>query len=230
MTTARYIVKKALQKIGALTKSEAPASDEASDGLDALNDMISSWSNDSLLIYARLSENFPLVSGQAEYTIGVGGNFNTAKPLQILTAFTRIGNIDYNIEVISDTEYDGIPQKDIKNSIPDVLFYSQSEPLGKITFYPVPTTGSVYIRTEKQLTQLPSLNTDLEFPAGWVRALIYNLALELAPEYGQPVPNDVAFIASESLNKIKTATARNKNMDAFSYEGNLENIYSGWFT
>lgn len=230
MATARDIIKRALQKNGVLTKGESPSGDEASDGLSALNDLISSWSNDSLLIYARISESFPLVAGQSTYTIGSGGDFDTDKPLQILTAFTRIGSIDYDINIINDEAYDEITQKNISSSIPIAMFYQTSEPLGRITIYPVPTTGSMHIRSEKQLTQLATLDTDLEFPAGWERALIYNLALELSMEYAQPVTEPLYEMAMDALSKIKTATARNKKMDMYSYCGSNNNVYSGWYT
>lgn len=229
MATARNIITKALQKNGVLTKGETPSGDEASDALDALNALISSWTNDSLLIYGRLSESFPLVGGQAAYTIGTGGDFNTARPTQILSAFTRIGNIDYDIDIISDIEYDGITQKNIQSSIPEVMFYNGNSPLGTITIYPVPTGGTLHIRTEKELTEFTTLDTDIEFPPGWERALIYNLAVELAPEYGQPVTEAIYTIAMDALNKIKTAVARNKTMNMFGYSGSNRNIFTGWY-
>lgn len=230
MTTARTIIKRALQKNGVLTKGESPSADEASDGLSALNDLIGSWSNDSLLIYARLSESFPLVSGQASYTIGSGGNFNTTRPLQILTAFTRIGSIDYHMDIVNGIEYDKITQKNISSSIPDVLFYDGNNPLGTITIYPVPTTGDLYIRSEKQLSEFTTLDTDIDFPPGWERALIFNLAIELASEYGQQVDQATYEIAMNALAKIKTAVARNKQVNMYSFGDRNNNIYTGWYT
>lgn len=228
MTTARTIIKRALQKNGVLTKGETPSGDEASDGLDALNDLIASWSNDSLLIYARTLESFPLVGGQQTYTIGTGGDFNTERPLQIVDAYARIGGTDYRLSIINDTAFDGIVQKDISNAIPEVLYYRASNPLGQISIWPKSTGGTLFLRTEKQLTQIASLDTDVEFPPGWERALIYNLAMEIAGEYGQPVGEDVYQIAMDSLNKIKTAVARNRNMDKYPYGTRSSNIYTGW--
>jgi hypothetical protein len=230
MTTARDIITRALQRNGILTKGESPSGDEASDGLTALNDMIASWSNDSLLIYARISESFPLVSGQSSYTIGPSGNFNTTRPLQILTAFTRIGNIDYEMSIIPEQAFDGITQKNISSSIPEVMFYQAGFPLGTITIYPVPTTGTLHIRSEKQLTELSSLDVDVDFPPGWERALIFNLAIEIAGEYGQTVDEATYLLAMDSLNKIKTAVARNKTMDAYPYNGVNNNVFTGWYT
>lgn len=230
MTTARTIIKKALQKNGVLTKNESPSGDEASDGLDSLNALLSSWSNDSLLIYTRQSESFPIVGGQEAYTIGVGGDFNTDRPLQIVSAFIRIGGTDYNISCINGKQYDGIIQKDIGNSIPETLYYDGATPLSTITIYPVPVTGTLHIRSEKELTQLASLDTDIEFPAGWERALVYNLAVEIGSEYGQPIDQVTYQIAQESKAAIKTATARARNMDAYPQTRNNDNIYSGWYT
>lgn len=230
MTTARTIITKALKKNGVLNVGENPSASEASDGLSSLNALVSSWSNESLLIYSRQSENFALTSGQASYTIGTGGNFNTTRPLQILTAFTRIGSIDYPISIIPQTAFDKISQKSISNSIPEVMTYDASVPLGTITIYPVPTTGTLHIRSEKQLTSFTTLDTDVDLPPGWERALVYNLAIEDAPEYGQPIDPGVYEIASSSLNNIKTAVARNKTMDVYPYDGNNNNIYTGWAT
>ena len=229
MTTARTIIKRALQRNGVLTKNESPSGDEASDGLSMLNDMIGSWSNDSLLIYARVSESFPLVSGQSSYTIGTGGDFNTDRPLQILTAFTRIGSVDYDIGIVSDSVFDSITQKSISSSIPSVMFYYAAHPLGTITIYPVPTTGDLHIRSEKQLTEFATLDTDVDLPPGWDRALIYNLSIELAGEYGQPVSETTYQLAMDGLSKIKTAVARNKTMDYPSHGGD-NNVYTGWYT
>ena len=230
MVTARDIITRAYQINGVLTKSEALSGDEASDGLKSLNALLSSWTNDSLLAYARLSENFPLVGGKQAYTIGSGGDFNTTRPTQILSAFTRIGDIDYEIDIINGVAFDSITQKSISSSIPEVLFYDGNAPLGTINIYPVPTTGTLHLRTEKPLTVFTTLDSDLEFPPGWERALIYNLSIEDSSMYGQPVNQAVYEIAMDALGKIKTAVARNKSMDMYPYDGSNKNIYSGWYT
>lgn len=91
MTTALGIIKSAMRKVGVLTKTENPSADEAQDGLEMLNDLLSSFSNDSMVIYARYSEDFTLSGGTGSYTIGTGGAFNTARPVKIISAFIRLG-------------------------------------------------------------------------------------------------------------------------------------------
>ncbi len=227
MTTARTIIKKALQKIGALVKNEEPSADEANDGLDALNAMVDSWSNDPLNIYARGWETFPLTSS-ASYTIGVSGVFNTARPTNIVSSYLRSGTIDYPISIVDDEAYNTISFKSLQG-IPQFLNYDNSYPLGIIRLYPVPSASySLFILTEKALSTFATLDTVLSMPPGTERALIYNLGIELAPEYSQPISKEHARIAGESLGSIRTKVAQVRGMDAYPKDIATRNIFSGW--
>ncbi len=226
--TARSIIKKALNKIGALVKNEDPDADEANDALDSLNAMMASWSNDSLNIYARTWQTFNLVSGTAAYTIGSGGDFNTVRPINILDAYIRIGVIDYGLAIIDDEAYVDIPYKSLVN-IPDSLNYDGGFPLGTIRIYPIPSSNyPIFLLTEKAVSNFPTLDTVMSLPDGWERALIYNLALELAPEYKQPPDPSIVKIAGESLGRIKTAVAKVRTMDAYPIDLRVRNIFTGW--
>lgn len=227
MTTARSIIKKSLQKIGALVKSEEPAADESADGLSALNALMASWSNDSLNEYARTLETFSLTSA-ANYTIGSGGNFNTVRPSNIVSATVRSGDIDYVVTVIDDETYNSISYKGL-TGIPEFLNYSNAYPLGVIKLYPRDSgVLSITLLTEKPLTEFASLDTDMSLPDGWERALIYNLALELAPEYNMKPDAYIAKVAQESLGMIRGKVAQVRGMDAFPDGVQVRNIYSGW--
>ena len=227
MTTARTIIKKALQKIGALTKNESPSADEANDGFDALNALIGSWSNDSLSIYARGWETFSL-TGASSYTIGPGGNFDTSRPTNIVEAYVRSGTIDYQLTIIDDSSYNSISFKSLL-SIPQFLNYDNSYPLGIIRLYPIDSASySLFLLTEKALTEFATLDTELSMPPGTERALIYNLGIDLSPEYSQPISQEHAKTAMESLGLIRTKVAQVRGMDAYPQNLAVRNIYSGW--
>lgn len=226
-TTARTIIKKALNKIGALTKNEEPSADEANDGLAALGALIGSWSNDSLNIYARGWETFSLTSS-ASYTIGSSGTFNTARPTNIVDAYIRSGTIDYPITIVDDEAYNSISFKSLQG-IPRFLNYDNSYPLGIIRLYPVPSASySLFILTEKALTEFTALDTALSMPPGTERALIYNLGIDLAPEYSQQISAEHAKTAGDSLGLIRTKVAQVRGMDAYPLKVTAGNIYSGW--
>lgn len=230
MVTARTIITKALQKNGALVKNEAPSGDEAADGLDSLNAMIGSWGNDSLNIYARAWETFTLSGGVGSYTIGSGGAFNTVRPTNILASYVRIGSTDYTVGIIDDETYSTISSKTLVTSIPQFLNYDNAYPLGTIRLYPVPSTAySLFLLSEKPLTEFSSLDTTLSMPPGTERALIYNLAIELAPEYSQPISQELLKIANDSLGSIRTAVAKVRMMDAYPQNLVVRNYLTGWY-
>lgn len=226
MTTAREIIRKALQRGGIVTQNETPSADETSDGLDMLNDMFSSWSNDSLTVYARKWENFPLTGADGVYTIGTGQDFNTVRPTYIADAYLRDNTTDTPVRVISEEAYYAISQKNTQ-SIPYWLTYDNGFPVGTIRLYPVPSTAyTLFLLSEKPFSEF-DLDDELDFPPGWQRAIIYNLAVELCSEYGQPVPDKVGQIARESLGVIKLNVLRNRSMD-WQQGGGVQNIYTGW--
>jgi len=228
MTTGLGIVTSSMRKIGVLTKNQSPSADEASDGLEMLNDLIASLSNDSLIIYSRTVENFTLSAGTASYTIGTGATFNTARPIRIVAAYVRSGGIDYSLDIVSDERYATIQLKSTQGSYPEHLNYTNAYPTGTINLYPAPSAAdTLYLVSEKELSSL-TLNGTVNLPPGWKRMLIYNLAIEMGPEYGQPVTQEIYEIARQSKGEIKAAVMAAKKMDWNAGLGIDSNINSGW--
>ena len=227
MTTAREIITKALQKNGVLTGTETPSADMANDGLDALNALLSSWSNESMLIYAGTRSTHNLVAGVSSYTIGTGQTFNTSRPIFINSAYVTQAGTDYPLTRITDEAYNAIPHK-MDGGTPEFFTYSNEFPTATIRFYRVPNvTSTVTLLSEKALSQF-TLDDDVSLPPGWERALIFNTAIETNPDYGQPLSETVIEIARQSKASIKTASIRNKTMDADSNFSGRRNIYTGW--
>lgn len=214
MTTARQIITKALQKNGVLVKSEQPDADEANDALDALNMMISSWSNESILIYVRSWETFNLTGGVASYTIGTGQTFNTTRPTFIIDGYiVQSSTVNSPLSIITDQQYNDIPDKTV-GGVPFMVNYDNGYPTGTLRFFYVPSSAyPVFLLTEKPLTTF-TLDTVISLPPGWERALVYNLAVELAPEYGVGLDAAVIKIANDSKGSIARAVMKNRTMDA----------------
>jgi hypothetical protein len=214
MTTGLDLVTSTMRKIGALTKNETPSSDEADDGIEIINDLIESWANDSLVLYARTLESFNLTAGDGTYTIGSGGDINTTRPINILDFYIRSGTTDYtDTDIISDEDFARIENKS-SQGIPKFL-------------NPVPSAAyTLFLLSEKQLSGLTLAGT-VSLPPGWKRAIIYNAAIDMGPEYGQPVSQEIYQIAQESLGLLKLAAAKVRSMDVPT--GNsVGNIYTGW--
>lgn len=227
-TSALDIITGAARLVGVGYKSEVLAADEANDGLLTLNDMLDSWSNDNLLTTSLTLESFSL-TGASSYTIGTGGNFNTSRPINIVTAVVRLASVDYPLTIITPEQYQTeIAEKSITSSIPEYLTYDNGYPLGIITMYATPSSGSTLrMLSNKPLANLSALTTTVDLPPGWKRALRYNLALEMAPEYGQEPSASVVAIAASSLGAIKRAVSINTAMPLMPSSLQYYSILSG---
>jgi hypothetical protein len=227
MTTALGIIKSAMRKAGALGVGDTPSAAESTDGLEMLNDLLASLSNDSLVVYARTTESFTLVAGTLAYTIGAGATFNTVRPIKIVSAYVRSGTVDYPLQIVSDEQYATVTLKSTQG-IPEFINYTNAFPQATINLYPSPASGyTLYLVTEKALTSLALADT-VSLPPGYRRMLVYNLTVDLAPEYGQPVPAEVYEIAKQSKGEIKASVMAAKSMQWDSGLGGLSNIYAGW--
>lgn len=75
---AQDIVRRALTEIGAYTPGETIDSADANDGLERLNDLIETFSNQNLMIPYITEIIHTLVGGTYQYTIGQGGTIGGA--------------------------------------------------------------------------------------------------------------------------------------------------------
>lgn len=189
-TTAIDIIKRALRSLNQLGIDEVPSTDMTSDAFDSLNDMLAAWGNETLMIHYLTMENFPLVAGQRTYTLGTGGSFNTDRPVTIENAFIRWNNLDYPLQVVTSKQYDDIGLKATPSNIPYLMHINGTFPLMELDLFPVPDDGQaqIFIQSRKPFTKFTTLTQDVNLPEGYARALRYNLAIELCPEYGPPTP------------------------------------------
>lgn len=205
-TTAIVEITKAMRLIGALAVGETPTSDEANTGFEMLNDILEGWSLENLAVWGAADQTFNTVQGQAVYTIGPGGNFDTVRPVAIFGGFCNFGGVDFEIQVIDQAAYNRIALKSQQQPIIEQMLYVNEAPLGLLTFYPTPSTNiPVTLSIGRILTQIPTLTTPLVYPPGYSRALRYALAVMIAPEFGiEPSPTIIG-IARQSLGAIKVA-------------------------
>lgn len=207
-TTARDIIKGSLRLIGAIASGENPSASELSDGLDTLNEMLDSWSNESLLIHAKIRETFPLVGGKQSYSMGPSGDFDTSRPQRIENALLQDSSAspqyETPIKILVQDQWAAIPIKDISTSIPTELYVEDTYPLAALNFWPIPSEAkNVVLYSWKPLTNFATADTTITLPPGYLKALRYNLALELSPEFGREPSALIVNSAVESKANIK---------------------------
>jgi hypothetical protein len=206
-TTAGDQINAALRLIGQLAEGETPSAATSQDALAAMNQMIDSWNTDRLLVYTTETQEFLWPPGFEERTLGPSGDFVGNRPVFIddATYFKDPGtDVSYGIKLINQQQYNGIALKDVTSTYPQVMYVNNEFPNIRMRVYPVPTIAlTFYFVSIQELTKPASLSTVLSFPPGYLRAFKYNLALEIANEFGvEPMPQ-VQRIAMDSRRKIK---------------------------
>lgn len=188
---------------GTFAAGETPSASETADGLSALNALLETWSNEQLTVYQVTNFQQALVANTQSYTMGTGGTFNTARPVKIQTPGIIIGGIRHDMDMLSPAEWAGLPEKGLTGVLPRAVYNDNAFPLLTLNFTPVPSGTPVFdAYLWVALPQFASAGTTYVLPPAYFRALKYQLAIDLAPEYGVGVPDDVRAIAASSKQDI----------------------------
>jgi hypothetical protein len=210
--TAGEQINRALRLIGMLAEGETPSAATAQDSLMALNQMIDSWNTERLSVFSTIDQivNWPV--GSINETLGPSGslvrlNGTAQRPVLVddSTYFKDPGTgVSYGVKLINQQQYNGIAVKTVTSTFPQVVFVNMTYPNIDIFIYPRPTRLlEWHFISVEQLTQPASLSTDILFPPGYLRAFTYNLACEIAPEFGVEPSPQVQRIAMYSKRNLK---------------------------
>lgn len=184
--------------------------EEIHDGLEAFNMMIDGWSNESLMLHHISKETFSTIANQASYTIGYGANFNTERPISVEMMTVSISGTDWPVKQLAYDDYSAIRLKTLQSNYPQYFYVDEGADSSTIYLYPVPVspapTITLYMR--KPLPTFTSAYEEIILPKGYLRALKYNLAMELAPEYQTDPGQVVTRIATTSKADLKRTNVR----------------------
>lgn len=212
MSTALDVIREALALTNSVGADQTLTADEAADGLAAFNEVLDEWSTQNLAVYGQANQTFATVPGTGVYTIGVGGAWNTVRPVRINDpAYATYNGSVMPFFSMTQVEYNEIPVKTQTQDYPSSYLYVNDNPLGLVTLWPVPSAVTqLTFSIDRVLTQLSTLATVLVFPPGYHTALKYALAIQLAPSYGKRVAEfpDLTAKANSALGNIKRANRK----------------------
>jgi len=186
------IIKGALRKIGVVAQGELPTADQTTEAAFALNLLVKAWEADGMPLWALRTTPIPLTANKKDYTIGIGKDVVTDKPLKVLQAWNRsTGNVDIPMRLLTKQEYNILGNKSTTGK-PIQLYYEPSANYGTVFLFPTPAAADVLESTIYIVYQRPyedfNISTDTpDFPQEWYDAILYGLAVRLAPEYGVPI-------------------------------------------
>ncbi len=208
MASAGEIINGSLRLIGALAEGEVPSAETSADALMAMNQMIDSWNTERLMIYNTIDQQFTWPSDQITQTLGPTGDFVGLRPVALDdSTYYRDAStgVSFGIKFINQQQYDGIAVKTVTSTYPQVMWINMEYPDIAMTIYPKPTRAlEWHFVSVQELTQPATLATELAFPPGYLRAFRYNLAREIAAEFGIEPPRTVSQIANVSKRNLKS--------------------------
>jgi len=206
-TTAGEQINAALRLIGQLAEGETPSPATSQDSLAALNQMIDSWNTERLSVFSTQDQVFTWPPNTISRTLGPTGDFVGNRPIQLDdSTYMRDATtgVSLGIKMINQQQYDGIAVKTVTSTYPQIVWINMTYPDIEMYVYPVPTRAlEWHFISVEELTRPADLTTTLAFPPGYLRAFKYNLACELAPEFGVEPSPTVSRIAMTSKRNLK---------------------------
>jgi hypothetical protein len=207
MATAGDQINGALRLLGVLAEGETPSAATSQDALTALNQMIDSWNTERLMIYNTIDQVYLWQPGLLTQTLGPTGDFVGARPVALddSTYFKDPTNgISFGIKFINQQQYDGIAVKTVTSTYPQVMWINMEYPNITMTIYPKPTKIlEWHFISVQEIDQPATLSTELYLPPGYLRAFRYNLACEIAPEFGVEPSPTISRLAMTSKRDLK---------------------------
>jgi hypothetical protein len=226
--TPADLIGSAFQRAGIYGADRIVSAEDMQTGFECLNEMIDSWSVESLYLYQLVTQTLPSVTGQATYTLGPTGDFVGVRPTSIENVIYTDGSIDYTVVQMTQDQYDQIPYK-AAAGIPSAFAYEPSLPLGVLSLYPVPSTGgTLNVQTAQQLTQFAAINTDIAFPPGYRAAIRQTLAVELCAEFSVTPSAALVGTATRAKRAVRRMNSRTPILDVPTGRAGTRNILSGF--
>lgn len=205
--TAGDQINRALRLLGVLAEGETPSAAMSQDALVALNQMIDSWNTERLSVFNTIDQTFLWPAGEIQRHLGPTGEFVGVRPVLLddATYYRDPGtNVSFGIKFINQQQYDGIAVKTVTSTYPQVMWINMEYPNIQMTVYPRPTRElEWHFISVQELDQPATIDTVLAFPPGYLRAFTYNLAMEIAPEFGVEPSQQVSRIAMTSKRNLK---------------------------
>ena len=204
--TRDQIITLALRKLGVLELGETPDTDTIDNATMSLNLLIKQLSTEGLKLWKISELIVPLTISQTSYVLG--GSTSTLmydslaptvaitdKPLKVVQGFYRNTQvtpyIDTPVLLVSKQEYNVLGSK-FSTGTANTIFYDPRTLNGILYVYLTPdlnasTNIELHLVAQMPLNDISGATEIPDFPNEWMNCLVWNLADQLALEYGVPM-------------------------------------------
>jgi hypothetical protein len=171
-----------------LAEGQTPSTQNYSDGAMALNTVVAQLRALGMPLWARSEYTFTPTTNT--YNIGTGLTLDTQFPVKLLQAFRTENNAKIPMDLVAREDFNILPGN--STGSPLKVNYQPYVNYGVVSLWPTPSssnTATVTLVYQRPFQYFTSSAETMDFPEEWYNAIIYNLAVRLAPEWGVPLPD-----------------------------------------
>jgi hypothetical protein len=186
------VVKGALRCLGQLNNYETLPDEEYRDAVEALNMIIKGWMSpsnqfcQSFKAFALERQDLTLAA-QISYELkSSGGDLNVAVPVDVISAVRKTTDDTRSpLDRMTLGEYEALNDRTATGA-PTKYHYERGIDVGTLYLNRIPddTTDIIQLIIRRTLEDLDATSDNLDLPVEWIRPLKFQLAIDLAPEYG----------------------------------------------
>lgn len=201
MPTVQQFINSTLRLIGVIDSGETPSSTESDDALQALNQLLASWSSGAAPVY-QLTRSTVALTGLSQYAL-------TTRPVKIRSmTVIAAGGERQDVQPATAEQWGAIPDQTRAGRFATLYLNDNAFPLPTVRLWPIPATGgTLEIWALMPLVQFVSLGEMITLPPGYEQALRFAFASVLAPEYGATLSPEIAQNAAEAKGAIARLNA-----------------------
>lgn len=217
--TVRQAATLALKLLSVVSEGNPPTDEQLNDAVNVINWNIDAWNADGSIVFALKQNITQLTTLKQIYQIGPVSPINAyttpdiivpLRPLKLYSAnFTYLSQpqLELPMYILSAEEWADIRVKQIYTTISNKVYLDEQYPVGNIYMWPIPTnTFTLVLWYWDGLNSNCTLDTVLQYPPGYEKAIIYDMAINLAPMFNR---EDKIPVLSAIYEGVKTKIAEN---------------------
>lgn len=205
MATIATLCADAAKELGVIAVDESLQTADAAYFLGLLRRLLNAWNANRLAVYATAFPEYTLVPNLSPHTIGpsMATWLATIRPVSLdganLILTTSTPNVNTPITVRDAQWWLGQSTPDLTSTFPTDVYYQPDFPLGKLFFWPVPTTAyAVQLMIRVLLSDTVALSDTFTLPPGYADAITLTLAEMARRSYGKPYDPELVHAATRA--------------------------------
>lgn len=174
------------------------------DGLNILNDILDEWGGTGLWIPYLTELTFALQAKKCTYTVSesISADINAIEIIQIQEACLLQGEQRFNLDILSESQFYRSRQNNVLMR-PQGVLLRQIPRASQLVFDQAPDVAyQVTLLVKQRLREVELLQPFTEVPAHYLRALAYQIALDMAAMVGASVSPFIASRAEKLLSNL----------------------------